>query len=69
MLGNDPKEMLTEMNLRIVHLNARSLPCHFVEVQSFVLSQHPDILAITETWLDLSMSDPEVSLSGYQLSL
>ena len=49
MLGNDPKEMLTEMNLRIVHLNARSLPCHFVEVQSFVLSQLPDILAITET--------------------
>ena len=54
-------------NLKILHLNVRSLPCHFDEVQSFVHSQKADIFAVTESWLDSSVPDCEVSLSDYHL--
>ena len=44
-------------------MNACSLLCHLDEVQSFVLSHRPDILAVS--WLDPCVPDSEVSLSGY----
>ena len=57
--------MATKKSLKIIHMNARSLLFHLDEVQSFVLSHRPDILAVSETWLDLSVSDCGVFLSGY----
>ena len=58
----NPKKML-----RFVHLNARSLVCHFDEVACLVSSVHPDVLALSETWLDSSVGNGELYLSGYTL--
>ena len=40
-------------NINIIHLNSRSLPKNFDNIQSFIKSLHtqPDISTITETWL------------------
>ena len=54
--------------LRIVHLNARSLISHLDEIALLVASQRPDILAVSETWLDSEISDGEVSLPGYSVT-
>ena len=54
-------------NLKIIHLNTRSLLCHFDEIQSLVLSHHPDIFAVTESWLNPSVSDTEVCFPGFRL--
>ena len=48
-------------------MNACNLLCHLDEVQSFVLSHRPDILSVSESWLDPCMPDCAVSLSGYHL--
>ena len=53
--------------LQIVHLNARRLICHFDDIACLVSSVHPDILAVSETWLDLSVGDGEVHIPGYCL--
>ena len=47
--------------------NAHSLLCHLDEVQSFVLSHRPDILAVSESRLDPCVPDCAVSLLGYHL--
>ena len=67
MLVNEDPKMATKKSLKIIHMNARSLLFHLDEVLSFVLSHRPDILAVSETWLDLSVSDCGVFLSGYHL--
>ena len=67
MLVNEDPKTTAKKNLKIIHMNTHSLLCHLDEVQSFVLSHRPDILAVSEMWLDPSVSDCEVSLSGYHL--
>ena len=56
-----------ERKLKIVHLNVRSLICHLDELRCFVKSEAPDVLGLSETWLDNSISDKEISISGYHL--
>ena len=54
--------------LRIVHLNARSLICHLDELALLAASQRPDVLAVSETWLDSGISDGEISIPGYSVT-
>ena len=54
-------------SLKIIHLNIRSLICHFDKLLCFVSSNRPDVLALSETWLDSSISDSEISLQGYSI--
>ena len=53
--------------LRFVHLNTRSLVRHFDDVACLVSSVHPEVLALSETWLDSSVVDCELRLPGYSL--
>ena len=53
--------------ITIVHVNARSLPRHFDDVAALVSSHRPDVLALSETWLDSSIDDKEISLPGFVL--
>ena len=53
--------------LQIVHLNAWSLIHHFDDIACLVSSVHPDILAVSETWLNSSVGDGEVHIPGYCL--
>ena len=56
-------------SLKIVHLNACSILCHFDDVQCLVNSQCPNIVAVSEAWLGPSVSDAEASLPGYSIYL
>ena len=53
--------------LRLFHLNIRSLRYKMDELRLFCDQHKPHVLAISETWLDDSFVDEEVSLQGYNL--
>ena len=53
--------------LRVVHLKARSLIPKFDDMVCLVKSVHPEVLAISETWLDSSVVDGEIRIPGYSL--
>ena len=52
---------------KICHLNIRSLICHLDELRYFVATTRPDVLGLGETWLDSTIADEEIAISGYQL--
>ena len=53
--------------LRLFHLNIRCLRYKMDELGLFCDQHKPHVLAISETWLDDSFVDEEVSLQGYNL--
>ena len=53
--------------LTVIHVNTRSLLRHFDDVSALVVTERPHILALSETWLDDSVSDAQVYLAGYRL--
>ena len=58
----DQKKMLT-----IIHLNACSLLYHFDDIASLISKYCPEVLALSETWLDTSVIDSEINLPDYCL--
>ena len=54
-------------NVKIAHLNVRSLKCreHFVLVKNAVLENKFDIFTVSETWLNSSVTDLEIEIPGY----
>ena len=50
-------------------LNVRSLKCrdHFIQVKQTVLENKFDILTISESWLDNSVTNLELEIPGYDL--
>ena len=59
--GSKSKSASVKKMFNIVHLNVCSTLCHLHNVNL----QHPDAVAVSESWLGPSISDAEVSLSGY----
>ena len=59
----------TKCNVRIAHLNARSLKCreHYVLVKETILANKFDVFTVSETWLDNSVTDFEIEVPGYDL--
>ncbi|KAI5708382.1 hypothetical protein M8J77_021503 [Diaphorina citri] len=55
--------------LSIFHLNAHSIrpPVKYIEIKEIFAGTPADIICITESWLDSSISNAEVSLQGYNL--
>ncbi|KAI5731016.1 hypothetical protein M8J77_003291 [Diaphorina citri] len=55
--------------LSIFHLNAHSIrpPVKYIEIKEIFSDTSADIICITESWLDSSISNSEVSLQGYNL--
>ena len=49
----------------IVHLNIRSLLGHLDQVIEFAETTAPDILALSETWLDASADDSMLAIPGF----
>ena len=66
---NTAKTSSNEGKITIAHLNIRSLKNkeHYLLVKDFVLKQRLDIFAVSETWLDNSITDTEIELPGYGL--
>ena len=56
---------MKKSQLTIVHVNTRSPPRHFDGVTALVSSHRPDVLALSETWLDSAIDDKEISLPGF----
>ena len=48
-------------------MNARSLLRHHDDIAVLVVAERPHILALSETWLDASVTDAEIHLAGYSL--
>ena len=61
-----PKEL--KSNIKVAFLNVRSLKSrvHFCLVKETILQNKFDILTISETWTDLTVSDASLEISGYQ---
>ena len=61
-----PKEL--KSNVKVAHLNVRSLKSrvHFCLVKDTILQNNFDIFTISETWADLSVSDVNLEIAGYQ---
>ena len=53
--------------LTMIHVNARSLFRHFDDLTFLASAERPHIIAISETWLDSSVSNNEIYLAGYNL--
>lgn len=51
----------------VIHVNSRSLLRHFDDVACLVSTKRPHILALSETWLDASVSNAEIHIPGYSL--
>ena len=54
-------------SVSLVHLNIRNILPKLNEISLLVSNHHPDVLTLSETWLDESICDAEVSLPGYNL--
>lgn len=53
--------------LSCLYLNARSIVNKHNELEMYVLEKHFDIIGLTETWMNCSILDSEMSISGYTL--
>ena len=53
--------------LMVIHVNTRSLLRHLDDVAALIAAEHPHIIALSETWLDASVTDAEIHLLGYSL--
>ena len=66
-----PPVMLTQSkkskSLTVIHVNARSLFRHFDNLTFLASAECPHIIAISETWLDSSITNNEIRLTGYNL--
>ena len=60
-------ECFQQKGMHFVHLNARSLLPKISELRHFAVKTKPAIIAITETWLDKSVTEGEVGIDGYTL--
>ena len=58
-----------ERHITVAHLNARSIKNrnHFILIKDVVLAKKFDILCISESWLDNSISDIELDIPGYDI--
>ena len=56
-------------NLKMAHLNIRSLRnrSHFIQVKNLVSENDFDILTLSETWLNGSVDNSEISIPGYTI--
>ena len=55
--------------IKVIHLNIRSLRnnVHLIQLRELVRSAKFDIITISETWLNTSVTSAEVNMDGYKL--
>lgn len=58
-----------ENGLKLFHLNIRSLrnTAHLLQLREFALSNGIDVLTISETWLNSTVSNSEININDYKL--
>ena len=65
--SSSPTSLGRVSNLYVLYYNARSLLPKFDELRAACLVYNPDIICITETWLDESISNNELSLQNFDI--
>lgn len=60
-------DCFNKRGIHIIHSNVRSLLPSIDELRHFVSVNKPHIIGISETWLDDSILDSEISLAGYKV--
>ena len=60
-------ECFKSKGLHFIHINARSMLHKLPELQYIAQIANPAIIAISETWLDESVTDSEVKIDGYNI--
>ena len=60
-----PDTFESHNSLKLSFMNIRALPSNFVNCESFLESNSPDILALCETNLDDSIDSGNFSVRGY----
>lgn len=65
-IANGRKTTNRKTSMTIVHLNARSL-LHFDDVAALLSTHRPEVLTVSETWLDPSVGNSEIHIPGYSL--
>ena len=61
----EPDNFESHNSLKFSFTNVRGLPSNFVDCESFLESNSPDILALCETNLDDSIDSGNFSVTGY----
>ena len=59
--------MNNSKGLKIIHLNIRSLVPKMYLLRSWVAQHNPNIITLSETWLNSNISDNEIKLENYVL--
>ena len=58
-------EVFHKRGIHILHLNIRSLLSKIDELRYIAIKSKATIICITETWLDETVWDPEISIPEY----
>ena len=61
----DQYELFTKKGLHFLHINARSLLAKLSDARLLVRRTKAAVLAVTETWLDDSVTNAEIEIDGY----
>ena len=64
---DDPNKIFKQKGLHFLHLNCNSLPNKIEELRQFVSSASPHVLCFSETKLDKSILDGEISFENYSV--
>ena len=66
---SETRRKCLESNIKIAHLNIRSIKNrnNFLLVKEALMKHKFDILTISETWLDCSITDAEIWIPGYNI--
>ena len=65
--SNAETQSKTSKFLTMIHVSVRSLFRHFDDLTSLASAERPHFIAISETWLDSSVTNNEIHLAGYNL--
>ena len=55
------------MNIKIAHINARSLTKNFDGVKGVLLTGEFDIVGVCETWLNSDITDDMIAVGGFNI--
>lgn len=66
-VGSDCESVFKQKGLHFIHINAKSLLPKMEEVGHLVLTSKAGMIAVSETWLDCSIQDAEIELTGYSI--
>ncbi|CAB3982124.1 Hypothetical predicted protein [Paramuricea clavata] len=65
-----PLSDMQRLKLRIAHLNVRSIKNrnHLIQVRELMKEKNYDILALSESWLNSTVTNAEVEIEGFKLT-